>query len=88
MCTNGFIQLLSPNASYKVILGAFIKREGRRLRMLQGLPRIRHRVSSVSLYCLGDISTLGMHSNSILGIDPPNTIFGFGSKIMSFTWFI
>jgi hypothetical protein len=74
----------------KLYLGAFIKREGRRLRMLRGLPRIGHRVSLVSLHHLGDISTLGMHSRgpSIFGINPPNTIFGFGSNITSFTWFI
>ena len=54
--------------------------------MLWGLPRIRHKVNSVSLHQLGDIATLGMHSRgpSIFGIDPPNTIFGFGFNITSF----
>ena len=54
--------------------------------MLRGLPKIQHKVSSVNLHHLGDIATLGMHSRgpSIFGIDPPNTIFGFGSNIESF----
>ena len=58
--------------------------------MLWGLSRIRHKVSSVSLHHLGDIATLGMHSRgpSIFGIDPPNTIFRFGSNITFFTWCI
>ena len=70
----------------QLYLCAFVKREGRRLRMLRGLPGIQHKVSSVSLHYLGGISALGMHSMgpSIFGIGPPNTIFGFGSNIMSF----
>jgi hypothetical protein len=60
---------------------AFIKREGRRLRMLRGLPGIK----SVQLACtvLENISTPGMYSRgpSIFGIDPPNIIFRFGSNI-------
>ena len=70
----------------KVILYAFIKREGRRLRMLWGLLGIQHKVYSVSLHRLGEHlhSRHALRSTSIFKIGPPNTIFGFSSNITSF----
>ena len=58
--------------------------------MLRGLPGIRHK--SVQLGCTvlvtSQVLALAFRGSSIFGIDLSNAVFGFGSNISSFTWFI
>ena len=64
---------------------AFIKREGRRLRMLWDLPGIQHRSVFVRWHSLGEyFPSWHLLSPSVFRIAPPNTIFGFGSNIITF----
>jgi len=57
----------------KVILYAFIKREGRRLRMLWGLLGIQHKVYSVSLHRLGEHLHSDMHSKGSFHLQDSST---------------